>query len=76
MAHDNSEHLRLDSRLANRKGWIAQKDLNGALEALPDAAGKAESLDAAEEDGGGTVEESLSIPGAGVESPESVVSED
>lgn len=78
MARDNSEHLRLDSRLANRKDWISSKDLADALEAIPDVADKAEYLGGEEEEEGGGVslEGPPSIDGAGVESAEGAVSKD
>jgi hypothetical protein len=34
------EKLRMDRRLAGRKGWISKADLAGEAEALPDASGK------------------------------------
>jgi hypothetical protein len=34
------EKLRMDRRLAGRKGWISKADLTGEAEALPDASGK------------------------------------
>ena len=36
MLGDAIRNLRLDRRLAKRRGWIEQKDLDDALEALPD----------------------------------------
>ncbi len=49
MAHDNSEHLRFDSRLATRRGWISAQDRGEMLNALPDVSDKAELLDADQE---------------------------
>jgi hypothetical protein len=37
--------LRLDRRLARRRGWIASDQLAKELKALPDVAEKAESVD-------------------------------
>ena len=34
------EKLRMDRRLAGRKGWISKADLAGETEGLPDASGK------------------------------------
>jgi hypothetical protein len=34
------EQLRMDRRLAGRKGWISKAGLAGEAEALPDASGK------------------------------------
>jgi hypothetical protein len=48
MAHDNSEHLQFDSRLAARKGWISTKEREKMLAALPDLSHKVEYLDAEE----------------------------
>jgi len=36
MAHDSSEHLRFDSRLAMRRGWIQPEKLDEYLAGLPD----------------------------------------
>jgi len=36
MAHDSSEHLRFDSRLAMRRGWIRPEKLDEYLAGLPD----------------------------------------
>jgi hypothetical protein len=38
------EKLRLDRRLLLRRGWIAPRELEAALAALPDVAGKATTL--------------------------------
>jgi hypothetical protein len=35
-------NLRLDRRLLSRRDWISPQELEEALQALPDAAGKAE----------------------------------
>ncbi len=35
-------NLRLDRRLAHRRGWISAQDMDEALEGLPDVAEKAE----------------------------------
>lgn len=34
------EKLRMDRRLAGRKGWMSRADLAGKAEGLPDASGK------------------------------------
>lgn len=42
---DGKAHLRLDRRLALRRGWIAEKELEKELSALPDVAEKGELVD-------------------------------
>ena len=42
---DGTAQLRLDRRLARRRGWITQDELEKELAALPDVADKAELLD-------------------------------
>ena len=45
MAHDSSEHLQFDSRLANRKDWTDRKEWDRNLASLPDLSNKVEFLD-------------------------------
>jgi hypothetical protein len=40
MDDESMKKLRLDKRLTGRRGWIASKDLQSALDALPDASDK------------------------------------
>jgi hypothetical protein len=40
MKRRSLEELRMDRRLAGRKGWISKKDLAGEAENLPDASEK------------------------------------
>ncbi len=42
---DGKAHLRLDRRLALRRDWITEKELEKELAALPDVAEKAELVD-------------------------------
>ena len=42
---DLTAHLKLDRRLAGRRGWIASDDLVKELDALPDVAEKGELVD-------------------------------
>jgi hypothetical protein len=44
MTRESMENLRLDRRLLRRRGWISPKELEAALEALPDVAQKAITL--------------------------------
>ena len=44
MDRESMAKLKLDKRLARRRGWIAQEDLQQALEDLPDAADKVRRL--------------------------------
>ncbi len=67
MAHDNSEHLRFDSRLAMRRGWISTKDRQTVLDALPDLTDKAEFL---EEEGQASREEPEALEEAATPTPE------
>ena len=56
MDRDTLNKLRLDKRLALRRGWIAPDDLDRELEALPDVSNKiapADSSAAAEPAGAG-----------------------
>jgi hypothetical protein len=48
MNQDTLDKLRLDRRLALRRGWISQEDLDRALEALPDVADKIAPAEAEE----------------------------
>lgn len=50
MDRESVAKLRLDRRLAGRRGWIAREELERELEQLPDAADKISS--GAEEAGG------------------------
>jgi hypothetical protein len=43
---DATQQLRLDRRLAGRRGWIGGEDLDRELRQLPDVAEKAELVDA------------------------------
>ena len=52
---DGKAHLRLDRRLARRRGWIAESELAKELDGLPDVAEKGELVD---------------IPGASNDEPE------
>ncbi|MCH2172157.1 hypothetical protein MK489_15335 [Myxococcota bacterium] len=38
MAAKTTEHLKLDRRLLNRRGWIDKAELERALDELPDSA--------------------------------------
>jgi hypothetical protein len=40
MNNESIEKLRLDRRLHSRRGWIAEKDLQAELDALPDVSDK------------------------------------
>lgn len=42
---DGKAHLRLDRRLARRRGWISEGDLNKELDSLPDVGEKGETVD-------------------------------
>ena len=42
---DGKTHLRLDRRLAQRRGWISPAELEKELTALPDVAEKGELVD-------------------------------
>lgn len=50
MAHDSSEHLQFDSRLANRKDWTDRKEWDRNLASLPDLSDKVELLDDSSEE--------------------------
>jgi hypothetical protein len=43
---DATKQLRLDRRLAGRRGWIGPDDLTRELERLPDVGDKAELIEA------------------------------
>jgi hypothetical protein len=43
---DATKQLRLDRRLAGRRGWIGEDELVGELERLPDVGAKADLIDA------------------------------
>ena len=40
MDRESIAKLRIDRRLIGRRGWISKEDLEAAIEALPDSAGK------------------------------------
>lgn len=44
MVHDSMRNLRLDKRLLRRRGWVEPAELEGELEALPDAEPKADRI--------------------------------
>lgn len=52
MNRDSIQRLRLDRRMTRRPGWISEKELDAALEALPDVAEKMTTLGDAEEGAG------------------------
>ena len=70
MAHDSSEHLQYDSRLANRKDWTSRKDLDKNLASLPDLTDKSELLDDSSEEE--SVEENAEEAAASFEGSETV----
>ena len=45
MNNESIEKLRLDRRLHSRRGWIAEKDLQAELDALPDVSDKIKQQD-------------------------------
>ena len=45
MHDDTTRQLRLDRRLAGRRGWIEEKELQQELERLPDVAAKGDLID-------------------------------
>ncbi|MFP6622616.1 MAG: hypothetical protein VCC20_03980 [Myxococcota bacterium] len=45
MDRETISKLRLDKRLASRRGWISPDDLDRELEALPDASSKIEPVE-------------------------------
>ena len=49
MDRQSLQKLRLDRRLAERRGWISREDLDRELKALPDVADKLTTLGEAEE---------------------------
>ncbi len=70
MAHDSSEHLQFDSRLANRKDWTGRKEWDQNLANLPDLSDKAELLDDSSEEE--SVEEKAEEAVASFETQETV----
>ena len=42
MVHDSMRNLKLDKRLARRRGWVEENELETALEGLPDVSEKVE----------------------------------
>jgi len=40
MLSDALRHLRLDRRLAHRRGWVSEEELQKAVAALPDVSDK------------------------------------
>ncbi len=65
MKKQSLEKLRLDRRLAGRRGWISKADLAGEAEALPDASDKIAEIEAEPDPG----EVDAVAPGAGPEFP-------
>jgi hypothetical protein len=53
MLDESLRRLRLDRRLLDRRGWIARKDLESELAALPDAADKIAPVEEEAEGEGG-----------------------
>lgn len=49
MNHESIQKLRLDRRLIRRSGWISPKELEAAIEALPDVSEKMTTIGEAEE---------------------------
>jgi len=56
MNRDSIQRLRLDRRMTRRIGWISGKELDAALEALPDVAEKMTTLGEVEKGAGGAAE--------------------
>lgn len=52
MDRDTMNKLRLDRRLARRRNWIPEQELERELEALPDVSDKIASIASAAEEGG------------------------
>ena len=46
MHDDATKQLRLDRRLAGRRGWIGEAELARALDALPDVSAKGDVIEA------------------------------
>jgi hypothetical protein len=46
MVHEHLAHLKLDRRLARRRGWVAPEDLAQELSKLPDVADKVQPPEA------------------------------
>ena len=65
MKRRSLEKLRLDRRLAGRRGWISKADLAGEAEALPDASEKIAETEAEPDPG----EADAVPPEAGAEIP-------
>ncbi len=65
MKKQSLEKLRLDRRLAGRRGWISKADLDKEAEALPDASEKVAEKEAEPDPG----EVDAVSPGAGPEIP-------
>ena len=63
MNRESLTKLRFDRRLLRRKGWVDPKELESALEALPDVGAKATTLGEIEDQEKGGAEEG-SEPGA------------
>ena len=62
MNRDSMKALRLDRRLLSRRGWITTEELDKQLEALPDAAAKAQTLALDSESAEAPAEESAPEP--------------
>jgi len=45
MDRETISKLRLDKRLASRRGWISPDDLDRELEALPDTSSKIQAIE-------------------------------
>jgi len=52
MVHRSMENLKLDKRLAARRGWLEPKEAEEMRDALPDVSDKAEVVAVAGEEGG------------------------
>jgi len=65
MKKQSLEKMRLDRRLAGRRGWISKADLAGKAEALPDASEKIAAEEAQPDPG----EVDAAPPEAGSEIP-------
>ena len=46
MRESAKKQLRLDRRLAGRRGWIPQREIDREIASLPDVAAKADLVDA------------------------------
>ena len=60
MDRDSLDKLRLDRRLARRRGWIAPDDLDREIDGLPDLADKVAPSDDGESTNGPTSGEPVS----------------